>query len=60
MQTYNIQETYVYEGEKWPLILVAASFLIGSTENRLKVHSLGQLLCGRDIILSIKHTVIGN
>ena len=54
--TYNIKETYIYEGGHWLDILAAEAFTIGSTENRLKFNIPVQLLFGRDMILPIKHT----
>ena len=57
MRTYNIKDTYIDKYYPWLGILVAESFKICSTENRLKGYSPGQILFGNDIILQIKHTV---
>ena len=57
VRIYNITKTYVDEDEPWLGIITAASFSILSTENRLKVYSLVQLLFGRDMVLPIKYNV---
>ena len=56
VQKYKIKDTYRYEDYPWLVILAAAVFKILSTTNRLKGYSLGQLVFGRDMIISIKHT----
>ena len=53
----NITQTYVYQYYPCSGIFSAAEFVILSTTNRLKGYSLGKLLCVRDMILLIKHTV---
>ena len=57
VQTCNITQTYVDGYDPWLNILAAKAFAIRSTKNSLKGYSPGQLICGRDMILQIKHTV---
>ena len=45
----------MYGYEPWLVILVAATFEIFSTTNRLKGYTPGQFIFGRDMILPIKH-----
>ena len=57
MQTFNISQTYVDKNDPWVGILAAAAFAIFSTTNGQKGYSPGQLIFGRDMILTIKHSV---
>ena len=57
MRTFKISKTYIDEDDSQLGILAAAAFAIHLTTNRQKVYSLGQLIFGRDMILTIEHTV---
>ena len=57
VRTYNISKTFIDKYDPWSVILAEAAFVIISTKNRIKVHSPGQLIFGRDTILPIEHTV---
>ena len=57
VQTFNVQQTYVEENDRWTGIVSTAAFGILPTTSRQKGHSLGQLIFGHDMILLIKHRV---
>ena len=55
MRTCRITRTYFDKDEQWSGMFSAAAFTVRSTTNRLKGHSLGQLVFGRDMIIWRKH-----
>ena len=55
VRNYNINQTYVDGDDRWFVILVAKSFKIRLTVNRLKGYSNGQLVFGHDISIPIKY-----
>ena len=55
--TFNIQQNYVDKNDPWAGILAVAEFAIISTTSSQNVHSTGQLIFGRDMVLPIKHRV---
>ena len=57
MRAYNIKDTYIDEDDLWLRILAVTVLVILSTENILKGYSMGQLVFGRDMVLTIKYTV---
>ena len=56
VQTCNTKDTYIDEDDLWMVILMTAEFLICFKTNRFKGYSMGQILFGRDMILTIKKT----
>ena len=57
VRNFKITQTYVDRDDALSGILAAEAFLIGSTTNRLKLYSPGQLLFVHEMILPIKHKV---
>ena len=58
VRTFNIStKPYVDKNDPWSGILDTAEFVISSTTNRKKIYSPGKLIFGRDMIITIKHTV---
>ena len=57
MQTCNINQTHVDEYDPWSGILATEAFSNSSAKYIMKCYSLVQLIFGRDIIPTIKHTV---
>ena len=55
VRTYNIKETYIDNNDPCLGTLVAAAFAIASTKNRVKGHTLGQLVFVHNMILLIKN-----
>ena len=53
VRSYNLQETYLDEADPWMGILVAAAVVAKSTYHRTKQKIPGQLVLGRDMILTI-------
>ena len=56
VRIYNIKYTYTDKYGPWMDILAAASFVIISTEGRLKGYTMGQFTLFPDMILAIQHT----
>ena len=55
VRTYNLQETYVDDADPFMGILDTAAFAVQSTYHNKKYKILGQLVFGRDMILTINH-----
>ena len=55
VRTYNLQETCVDDADPFMGILDTSAFAVQSTYHRAKDKSLGQLVFGRDMILTINH-----
>ena len=57
LRTFSIStQTHVDKNDPWTGILASSEFAIHSTSNREKGYSLGHLIFGRNMIISIKHT----
>ena len=55
VRTCNITKIYADEDEPWSGIFSAEALAILSKTNRLRVYIPGQLVFGRDMIITIKH-----
>ena len=60
VSTFNLfTQAYIDKDDSWIGFLAVAAFAIVSKTNRQKFYIPGQLIFGRDMIISIKNTVDG-